>query len=261
MGRCQPAWHLPPCRCATAVLTCLSLLAAAARADTLLMTTGERLQGRLVGEEGNALVFESDALGVVRVPRVRIESVSAQAASAAALEAAVAEAPVPLVGDAAPEDPVVALEDRTASELPPDRPVPPSAPETRKKEDLLRLWVDQGLRYQIVQPVVIGRPFQDAPPLMDEAVRVTGRIGIRASVEHVQIELLLFDLLLEEGVQHDRAGSGPFQGQQHVRILAEGAGCPHHQGAAQLQAEIGGGQVGAHGCTSGSVVATPARLR
>jgi phosphate-selective porin len=169
------------------VLLWLPLLPAA-RADTLLMTTGERLHGRLVGEEGEALVFESDALGVVRVPRVRVESVSTEAATAAALEAAAPEAEAPAVADVANAAATPAEEDRTASELPPDRPPPPSAPDTRKKEDLLRLWVDQGLRYQIVQPVVIWRPFQEAPPLMDEEVRMTGRIGIRGSVDAAGFE-------------------------------------------------------------------------
>jgi len=63
----------------------------------------------------------------------------------------------------------------------------------------------------------------------------------------VQVELFMLDLLLKQRMQHDRCRPGPLQGLQLSQLLAEGGSSPNHQGAAQSQAEVGGGEVGGHG--------------
>jgi phosphate-selective porin OprO/OprP len=52
-----------------------------------------------------------------------------------------------------------------------------------KREDLFRLWIDQGVRFQVVQPVRIPKPFYEGEEILREEVRVTGRLGIRASLD------------------------------------------------------------------------------
>lgn len=152
----------------------MALSCASVRADTLVLTTGERLTGRVISEEGAVVVFESAGLGRLDVARERIAS----------LERTVQTPEMPPPPAAAPDEARVPAEpDRTASELPPDKAAPPSEPPPARREDLLRLWVDQGLRYQIVQPVVIPLPFSERESLVREEVRVTGRIGIRASLD------------------------------------------------------------------------------
>jgi len=148
--------------------------AAPARADTLILTTGERLTGKVVSDEGSVLVFESDGLGRITVSREKVSSV----------ETTVPKADAPVVAAAAPaaDEKAPAVEDRTASELPPDKATGPSMPPPEKREDLLRLWIDQGLRYQIAQPVVIPNFYNDEA-LVREEVQVTGRVGLRASVD------------------------------------------------------------------------------
>ena len=160
-------------RCAIATVWS-ALLAVPVHADTLWLTTGERLNGKVVSEEGPSVVFDSDGLGRITVPREKVSSV----------EKTVAKEGAPVAVAAAPVDDrkAPAVADRTASELPPEKEAPPSTPPPEKREDLLRLWVDQGLRYQIVQPVVIPTFYNDET-LVREEVRVTGRIGIRASVD------------------------------------------------------------------------------
>ncbi|MBX9629446.1 MAG: OprO/OprP family phosphate-selective porin [Burkholderiales bacterium] len=159
-----------------AAATLLSaLLGGPALADTLQLTTGERLNGKVVSDEGPVVVFDSEGLGRITVARERVASIEKSVAKEDE-PPAVAAAPVP---DAkAPQ-----VEDRTASELPQEKAPPPSAPPPEKREDLLRLWVDQGLRYQIVQPVQIPTPFYSGESLVREEVRVTGRIGIRLSAD------------------------------------------------------------------------------
>ncbi|MEI7969526.1 MAG: porin [Betaproteobacteria bacterium] len=145
-----------------------------AAADTVLLTTGERLSGHVVSDDGGVMVFDSDGLGRISVPRERVASVERTVAK----EDLPAPPPEPGSDARAPAQP-----DRTASELPREGPAAPSEPPAAKREDLLRLWVDQGLRYQIVQPVVIPIPFSDGESRVRDEVRVTGRIGIRAAVD------------------------------------------------------------------------------
>ncbi len=155
----------------------LMLWAPLVAADTLLLDTGEKLSGTVVSEEGTVLVFRSDALGELKVPRERVKTIERtvvlkdveSAPPAATVAAAQAD------GKPAPEP------DRTATELPEQKAEPVVAPVQARRDDLLRLWVDQGLRYQIVQPVVIPVPWSDGEAVVKEEVRVTGRIGVRAS--------------------------------------------------------------------------------
>jgi phosphate-selective porin len=152
-----------------------ALLGGPALADTLWLTTGERLNGKVVSDEGSGVVFDSEGLGRITVAREKISSI----------EKTVAKKDAPIVAAEAPvegEQQAPAVADRTASELPPAKEAPPSAPPPEKREDLLRLWVDQGLRYQIAQPVVIPNFYNDEA-LVREEVSVTGRIGIRVSVD------------------------------------------------------------------------------
>ncbi len=159
---------------------CVALLLASQSllADSLLLTSGERLSGRIVSDLDGVIVFESEALGKVTIPRAKITRIEV-----AVRTDEVPPTPLPEPVPAAPGTAAPALPDRTASELPQDKPAPPSAPPPEKREDLLRLWVDQGLRYQIVQPIEVYRPFADDEKLVGEEVRVTGRIGIRVSLD------------------------------------------------------------------------------
>ena len=93
------------------------------------------------------------------------------------------------------------------------------------------------------------------PAMEDRWLRHVGeRLAIAIGAGHgmaVQVELLLLDLFLKQRMEHDRRCPGPLQGLQLVQLLAEGRGSAHHQGAAQGQAEIGGGEVGDHGLGAG----------
>ena len=62
----------------------------------------------------------------------------------------------------------------------------------------------------------------------------------------VQVELFLFDLLLKQRMEHDSGGAGILERLELVEVFREGCGSPHHQGTAQRQAEIGGGEIHAH---------------
>ncbi len=152
----------------------LVLLGPAAIADTLVLTSGERLTGKVISEEGATVVFESDGLGKLTVARERIATIEKTVPK---------ETPAPVVAAAEPGKDASKVEDRTASELPRDKPAAPSAPPEAKRDDLLRLWVDQGLRYQIVQPIHIPKPFFDGEEIVRQEVKVTGRVGIRASLD------------------------------------------------------------------------------
>lgn len=153
-------------------------------ADTLVLDTGERLEGTVVSDEGATVVFDSLGLGRVNVPRERVATVEKT------VPKAVQPAEQPPAAPEAPDAAVVPqpkVEDRTASELPQARPAAAAAP-PEKQEDLFRLWIDQGVRYQIVQPVRIPMPFYEGAEIVREEVRVTGRVGIRASFDAAGFE-------------------------------------------------------------------------
>ncbi len=165
-------------RAGAALAALLAAAAAQARADALLLDSGERLSGTVVSEEGSAIVFRSEALGELRVPRERVKTIERTVSAAAAARAAPAAPPAAAEAGAPAPEP-----DRTASELPEPKTEAAPAPVQASRDDLLRLWIDQGLRYQIVQPVVIPVPWSDGEAAVREEVRVTGRIGVRASLD------------------------------------------------------------------------------
>ncbi len=49
----------------------------------------------------------------------------------------------------------------------------------------------------------------------------------------MQVELLLLQLLLKQGMEHDRRSPGLLEPPQVGRIFTQGSGGPHHQRAAQ----------------------------
>ena len=61
--------------------------------------------------------------------------------------------------------------------------------------------------------------------------------------EVVEVELLLLQLLLKQGMEDDGGGSRLLQSPQHGGIFAEGRGRAHHEGAAQGKAEPSGGEI------------------
>lgn len=203
LSRCAPAWRLVPfraivrnagrllrdfvdpahsfirmlrCLFRTAIGLGFVLFVPAVIADTLVLTTGERLSGKVISEEDATVVFESEALGKVTVAREKVATIEKTVPK---------EAPAPAVMAAESGEEAPKVEDRTASDLPQDKAKPalPSAPPETKREDLLRLWVDQGLRYQIAQPIRIPSPLFNGEEIVRQEVKVTGRVGIRASFD------------------------------------------------------------------------------
>lgn len=61
-------------------LAALLLGAIAASADTIALRTGERLVGKIIAEEPGRVIFESQGLGRIEVPRDRIERIERDAA-------------------------------------------------------------------------------------------------------------------------------------------------------------------------------------
>ena len=59
---------------------------------------------------------------------------------------------------------------------------PPPAP-GKKREDLLRLYWDQYLRYQFYQPITVPVPFTDGERTIGEEVRISGRAGLKLSLD------------------------------------------------------------------------------
>ena len=65
-----------PVRLVCAVFIALLVFcASAALADTIALRTGERLVGKILAEEPGKVIFESQALGRIEVPRERIERI------------------------------------------------------------------------------------------------------------------------------------------------------------------------------------------
>ncbi|HTS55521.1 MAG TPA: porin [Burkholderiales bacterium] len=131
----------------------LAALAAPCLADTLLLNTGETLIGKVVSEDDASVVFVSDALGKITVPRDRIQRLEKTAAVGAQA------APTPPAAQAAP----------------------PTAP--AKKEDLFRMWWDQYLLYEVYQPITVAVPFSQGERRVEEDIRVSGRAGLKLSLD------------------------------------------------------------------------------
>ena len=146
---------------------CIALAAFATPclADILLLTSGEKLVGTVVSEDDVSVVFDSTGLGKVSVPRDRILRIE---------KGAVTAAPAPDAQEVVA--PAVPLGEKVAQTAEP--PVP-----AVKKEDLLRLYWDQGLRYQFYQPITVPIPFTQGERTIGEEVRVSGRLGLKLSLD------------------------------------------------------------------------------
>ena len=147
-------------------MCCLALAAFAGPglADTLQLTSGETLIGKVVSEEAGAVVFESDALGKVTVPRDRIQRLEKSAPAAVAPYGA--EQPAAPAGSPAEQ-----AAQATA----------PAAQE--KKKDLFRMWWDQYLLYQLYQPITVPVPFTGGEKTIGEEINVNGRAGLKLSLD------------------------------------------------------------------------------
>ena len=146
----------------------LAILAAPCLADTLTLTSGEKLIGKVVSEDEASVVFVSAGLGKLVVPRDRVQRVEKEAAAAA--EAA------PAPGGQEPTAPAAPLGEVVAQ-------IAPEQPPEKKREDLLRLYWDQGLRYQFYQPITVPVPLTGGERTIGEEVRISGRVGLRASFD------------------------------------------------------------------------------
>ena len=138
------------CCCAT-----LAAFASPCLADTLLLKSGETLIGKVLSEDDTSVVFASDGLGRLTVPRDRIQRLEKVAAPAPGAEpsAAAAEAAAQRTASAAPE-----------------------------KKDLFRMWWDQYLLYEVYQPVRVDVPFSNEQKL-EEDIRISGRAGLKLALD------------------------------------------------------------------------------
>jgi phosphate-selective porin OprO/OprP len=143
----------------------LAALAAPCFADTLVLTTGEKLIGKILAEEPASVVFESESLGKVSVPRDRIQRFEKGEVTALPPEGA----QQPAGPEAQPGETVA----QTA---------PPIAPE-KKREDLFRMYWDQGLRYQFYQPITVPVPFTQGEKTVGEEIRISGQMGLKLSLD------------------------------------------------------------------------------
>ena len=127
------------------------------RADTLLLTSGEKLNGMIVSEGAASVVFESAGLGRVSVPRDRILRLE--------------------------KGPVAGAPPAGAMEAPGEEVVQATEAPAKVKEDLLRLYWDQGLHYQLYQPITAPVPFTQGERTIGEEVRVSGQAGLKLSLD------------------------------------------------------------------------------
>ncbi len=138
----------------------LAAFASPCLADTLLLNSGETLIGKVVSESEASVTFESEALGKITVPRARIQRLEKGPVTSA-----------PIAGDkeaAAPAQPA----ETVAQAAPPE-----------KKQDLFRMWWDQYLLYQLYQPITVPVPFTGGEQTIGEEISVTGRAGLKLSLD------------------------------------------------------------------------------
>lgn len=133
-------------------------------ADTLLLTSGEKLVGKILSEDPTKIVIESAALGKIEVPRDRVQRLEKEQ------EAVQAAAPVP-GGQEAP----------TSAAEPGASAVETTQPE--KEDYFFRLYWDEGLRYQLSEPISVPVPFTEGRRTIGEEVNVSGRLGLRLSLD------------------------------------------------------------------------------
>ena len=134
-------------------------------ADTLVLISGEKLIGKVVSEDDASVVFDSTGLGKLSVPRDRIQQHregNGSRHSCPGAQEVVA--------------PAVPLGEKVAQTAEPRAPA-------KKKEDLLRMYWDQGLRYQFYQPITVPVPFTQGERTIGEEVRISGRLGLKASLD------------------------------------------------------------------------------
>ena len=143
----------------------LAMFATACLADTVVLTSGEMLIGTVVSESDATVVFDSSGLGKVSVPRDRILRIEKGAVASTATPGA-----QEVVAPAAALGAEVA---QTAAPLPPPK----------KDEDLLRVYWAQGLRYQFFQPITVPIPFSQGEQTIGEDIRITGRAGLKLSLD------------------------------------------------------------------------------
>ncbi|MGB7747486.1 MAG: porin [Verrucomicrobiia bacterium] len=139
---------------ATVVLLGAALLVTGpggARADTIVFRSGERLSGVIVAEQPETVIFDSQALGRIEVPRERIASLDRD--------------PVPASGKSA------------------DAGAEAAGTNEVRSRDFLRFYTDHGICYEYVQPVPVVDPFHPRTNLFSEDITISGRIGIKASFD------------------------------------------------------------------------------
>lgn len=142
------------------VAVVLSALAVPCLGDMLQLSTGETLIGKVLSEEPGTVVFDSDSLGKVTVPRDRITRLE-KTPTAPTPE----ETGAPLAKP--PEQTAQAAAD--------------AAPE--KKKDLFRMWWDQYLLYQFYQPITVNNPFKGGQEIIGEEISISGRLGFKLSLD------------------------------------------------------------------------------
>ncbi|MFN0039378.1 MAG: OprO/OprP family phosphate-selective porin [Burkholderiales bacterium] len=158
LPRFRSAWRMGVCCCVI-----LAMFSNPCLADTVELISGEKLIGTVVSESDATIEFESTGLGKVSLPRDRILRIEKGTA---------VSAPVP--GAQEVVAPVVPLGEEVAQIAAP--PEPP-----KKDEDLLRMYWDQGLRYQIFQPITVQVPFSQDERTIGEEIRIIGRAGLKWS--------------------------------------------------------------------------------
>jgi phosphate-selective porin OprO/OprP len=155
-------------RCALWLGVLAALGPASGFADTLTLTSGETLIGKVVSEEEGALVFESAALGKLRVARDRIQRIVLEDKSSG-----IAAPPA-----AVPEQPATGEPAATQSAQDAAAAAPASS-----REDLLRMYWDEGLRFQITQAITVPVPFSNEERKLGEVVKMSGRLGLKVSLD------------------------------------------------------------------------------
>lgn len=135
--------ELQKIRCLLALAVFVSVAIQPARADTLVLRTGEKLRGSVVAEQPSSVTFDSDGLGRIEVSRERILQLERDPANVTSV---------------------------TGTNSAPPR-------------DFLRFYNKDGIFYEFVEPLKVGIPFKASTNLTSENITVRGRIGFRASFD------------------------------------------------------------------------------
>jgi len=133
------------------VLVALSVAAGGPPTDTIWLRSGERLMGKIVADDPDRIVIDSQALGRIEIPRDQIERVE-QAEEAAA-------------------------------EIPPGPPGQTNAAAKPPPQDYVRIYNDHGLRYEVIQPIHVKDPFFGRTNLVSEQAQVRGSFGLKGAFD------------------------------------------------------------------------------